>query len=54
MRKYGIENFFVEKIEECEEDRLDEREIYWIQKYNSFNDGYNSTLGGRFEGFATD
>ena len=54
MRKYGIENFFVEKIEECEEDRLDEREIYWIQKYNSFNNGYNSTLGGRFEGFATD
>lgn len=53
MRKYGIDHFFVEKIEECEEDRLDEREMYWIQHYDSFNNGYNSTLGGRFENMAT-
>jgi abortive infection bacteriophage resistance protein len=26
---------------------LDEREKYWISYYNSYKDGYNSTLGGR-------
>lgn len=26
---------------------LDEREKYWIEYYNSYFDGYNSTLGGR-------
>lgn len=46
MRKYGIENFSFEIIEECSIDRLDEREIYWIKYYNSFNEGYNETLGG--------
>ena len=25
---------------------LDEREKYWIEKYDSYNNGYNSTLGG--------
>lgn len=46
MRKYGIENFKVEILEACQEDILNEREIYWIQKYDSFKHGYNSTLGG--------
>lgn len=44
MRKYGIEHFFVEQIEETED--LDEREIYWIKQYNSYENGYNATLGG--------
>lgn len=44
--KYGIENFDVEKIEEIECDKLDEREIYWIAYYDSFKNGYNATLGG--------
>lgn len=44
--KYGIENFNVEKIEEVECERLNEREIYWIAYYNSFKNGYNATLGG--------
>lgn len=46
MRKYGIENFHIEQIEEVSNDLLDEREIYWIQYYNTYYDGYNSTLGG--------
>ena len=46
--KYGAEHFFVETIEECDDSLLDEREIYWIQYYNSFLEGYNSTTGGQF------
>lgn len=46
IRKYGIENFTFEIIEECSKDLLNEREKYWIQYYNSYNNGYNSTSGG--------
>lgn len=46
MRKYGIENFTIEKIEECENDIVNEREQYWIQFYNTYAHGYNGTLGG--------
>lgn len=44
--KYGLENFYVEKLEEVECEKLNEREIYWIAYYNSFKEGYNATLGG--------
>lgn len=47
MQKYGLENFFFETIEECSEKDLDKREIYWIKYYNTFNNGYNRTLGGQ-------
>lgn len=46
MRKYGIENFDFEVIEECTKEKLNEREIYWISYYDSFNKGYNMTQGG--------
>lgn len=46
LQKYGINNFKFEVIEECSQEELTEREIYWIQYYNTFNDGYNLTLGG--------
>jgi group I intron endonuclease len=46
IRKYGAENFTLSVIEECEKDKLDEREIYWINYYNSYYSGYNSTKGG--------
>lgn len=51
MRKYGIENFSFEIIEECSEKELDEKEVYYIKEYNSYYDGYNSTLGGQGKGF---
>lgn len=46
MNKYGLEHFHIEIIEECDLKDLEEREIYWIQFYQSFKNGYNATLGG--------
>lgn len=46
MRKYGVDNFSFEIIEECLIEQLNEKEIYWIAFYNSFSDGYNETIGG--------
>lgn len=44
MRKYGIENFQIELLEET--DNPEEREIYWIEQKQSFKNGYNATMGG--------
>lgn len=44
MKKYGVENFFIEVIEET--DNPEEREAFWIQQKGSFKSGYNATLGG--------
>lgn len=46
MNKYGIENFSVEEIEQCEDSEAEEREIYWIDAYDSYRKGYNATIGG--------
>lgn len=46
LNRYGVENFTIEEIEECDVEQLDEREIYWIAQYNSYGDGYNCTGGG--------
>ena len=50
FRKYGIENFTWEVLEETTDDLLDEKEIYYINLYNSFKEGYNQTPGGRSGG----
>lgn len=47
FKKYGLENFSFEVIEETENEKLDEREKYWIDYYDSYKNGYNMTLGGR-------
>lgn len=44
MRKYGIEHFHIELIEET--NNPEEREVYWIEKKQSFKNGYNATIGG--------
>ena len=46
MKKYGIEHFHISIIEECDESILSEREIFWIDKLNTYYTGYNATLGG--------
>lgn len=46
MKKYGVEHFHANIIEECDESILSDREIFWIEYYGSFKNGYNATLGG--------
>ena len=47
IRKYGREYFWIEQLEECPSDKLDEREIFWINYLDTFYNGYNETKGGR-------
>lgn len=46
MRKYGIEHFSISLVEECDLSILETREQYWIDTYDSYNNGYNATIGG--------
>lgn len=46
IRLYGEDNFIISLLEECENTKLDEREIYWIEYFNSYENGYNASLGG--------
>lgn len=52
LRKYGIENFTHEVLEECTEDVLFEKEIQYIKDFNSTDDniGYNTSIGGDASG----
>ena len=47
FRKYGIENFSFEILEECKKEELNEREIYWISFYDTVKNGYNVSRGGQ-------
>lgn len=44
--KVDFSNFVFEILEECSVEVLDEREQYYITKFNSYIDGYNMTEGG--------
>ena len=48
IRKYGEENFYIELLEECTIEELNERERYWISYFNSTDNkfGYNISIGG--------
>ena len=48
LRKYGVKNFSFAVIEECKEEELNEKEIYWIHTLSANNReiGYNTTEGG--------
>ena len=45
-RKYGEDNFEFAVVEICSLEQLDERERFWVSFYNSYNNGYNQSLGG--------
>ena len=48
IRKYGIDTFTVEQIDTASNiDELNQKEIYWIAKYNCMvPNGYNQCVGG--------
>lgn len=46
MAAEGIENFTFHLIDECDREKLNEREKYWIDFYKSNEWGYNRTRGG--------
>ena len=43
---YGVENFKVELLEVVPYELKYEKEIYYINKYNTYKKGYNYTIGG--------
>lgn len=45
IRKYGKDSFSVELVEVT--DNLDDREIHFIQLFNSIKNGYNIKIGGQ-------
>lgn len=45
--KYGKENFTIETIEVCDSTKLNDRERFYISYYDSYTNGYNSTIGGQ-------
>lgn len=42
MQKYGIDNFYIEVLEECDISELNKREQYYIEKFDSWQNGYNN------------
>lgn len=49
LREYGRDNFVYGIVEEVDGDiyLVDERELYWIDKYDTINNGYNTRYLGR-------
>lgn len=43
MNKYGIQNFIVEQIYECDNEELSSYEIQFIDKLDTYSNGYNAT-----------
>lgn len=47
LNKYGFGNFEWSVLEECNSiTELENKEVYYIEKYDSLNNGYNLTSGG--------
>lgn len=46
IRKYGKEKFIIELIEECDLSVIYETEKKYIDEYDTYNNGLNTTLGG--------
>ena len=44
--KYGEDSFIFSILEHCEVDKLSNREKYYIDLYDTYNNGYNMTPGG--------
>ena len=46
IKKYGVENFEISLIEECDVSNIYEIEKKYIVEYDSYENGMNSTFGG--------
>lgn len=46
MKNLGANNFYYEILENCADEDADEKEKYYISKFNSFKNGYNGNVGG--------
>lgn len=46
IKKYGKESFLYEILEECNIEELNQKETYWINYYDTVNNGYNCNIGG--------
>lgn len=48
IEKYGLESFIVDEVFDTahNKDELNEKERYYIEKFNSFENGYNRSIGG--------
>ena len=47
IRRIGVENFKISIIDVAKtREEIMRKEVYWIDFYDSFNDGYNLTTGG--------
>ena len=47
IKRYGIDSFDIEILEEVPIEKADEKEKYYIAKYNTWRAGFNSTPGGK-------
>lgn len=47
LKKLGEEAFNFTILEECTVEELDDKEKYWIEYYNTIEEGYNLVLGGQ-------
>jgi hypothetical protein len=52
MREYGVDRFSFSLLEKCEDNDMNEREAFWIDRLHSqfWNNGYNIYGGGRGQG----
>ena len=47
-KKYGLDNFNIDILELCESENADEKERFYIEKFNTlFPNGYNVQSGGK-------
>ena len=47
INKYGPDSFIIEELEEINDNlELLKKEIYWIEYFDTYRNGYNATLGG--------
>jgi group I intron endonuclease len=46
IKKYGVENFTIDLVDECDLNVIYETEKKYIKEFNSYHNGLNSTYGG--------